>query len=159
MTNHRYDTYCGIYCGACEIINARTGQEKESVAKHWGSTPEEVKCSGCKTDNLFIRCGKCKIRSCAQEKGIELCLDCKEYPCKIYEEGKAIVEQLPHLKANLSNMNFIKANGVNNWLDEQKKQWKCPQCETQFAWYTIECKGCKKDLTGIKDYENLEIDL
>jgi hypothetical protein len=31
MDMSRYDTYCGIYCGACEVMNAKTDDEKERV--------------------------------------------------------------------------------------------------------------------------------
>ena len=41
MNEHRYDAYCGLYCGACEIINAETDQDKERVAKAWGSKPDK----------------------------------------------------------------------------------------------------------------------
>jgi hypothetical protein len=28
---NRYDSYCGIYCGACVIMNAKSDEEKASV--------------------------------------------------------------------------------------------------------------------------------
>jgi ribosomal protein L40E len=151
----RSDAYCGLYCGACEIINAETEPEKERVAKMWGSTVEQVNCTGCKTDTLFIYCGSCKIRTCAMQKGVEFCFECDDYPCGIYEEGKAYLKQLPHLKAAAVNQNFIKENGLEKWFDDQKAKWACPECGTRFAWYTQECKKCGTDLRGIKDYENL----
>jgi ribosomal protein L40E len=155
MQCQRYDAYCGLYCGACEIINVESEQDKERVAKMWGSAPDQVNCSGCKTNTLFIHCGNCKIRNCAQQKGVEFCFECDDYPCSIYEEGKAIIEQLPHLKATIVNQKYIKEKGVQDWLDTQKTKWECPECGAKFAWYTQECKKCHKDLRGIKDYENL----
>jgi predicted RNA-binding Zn-ribbon protein involved in translation (DUF1610 family) len=155
MEDYRYDAYCGLYCGACEIINAETEQDKERVAKMWCSTTDQVDCKGCKTDTLFIHCGNCKIRNCAQEKKVEFCFECNDYPCAIYEEGKGMIEQLPHLKATVVNQKCIKENGTEKWLVSQKAKWECPQCGTKFAWYTQECKKCHKDLVGIKDYENL----
>lgn len=155
MKAYRYDAYCGLYCGACEIINAETEQDKERVAKMWGSSPDQVNCRGCKTDTLFIHCGKCKIRNCALGRGVEFCFECDDYPCNIYEEGKGIVEQLPHLKAMVVNQKHIKDNGLEKWLDDQKAKWACPQCGAIFAWYTQVCKNCHTDLRGVKDYENL----
>lgn len=156
MNNHRYDAYCGLYCGACEIINAESEQDKKRVAKMWNSTPEQVNCRGCKTDTLYIHCGNCKIRTCAREKEVEFCIECDDYPCSIYEGGKGIIEQLPHLKATVVNQKYIKDNGLERWLEDQKTKWACPKCGAKFAWYSQECKKCKKDLKGIKDYENIK---
>lgn len=155
MQNVRNDAYCGLFCGACEIVNAQTEQDKERVAKMWGSTIEQVNCLGCKTDTLFIHCGNCKIRNCAKQKGVAFCIECEAYPCDIYEEGKGIIEKLPHLKATVVNQKYIQANGLEKWLDEQKTKWACPQCGTRFAWYTQACNKCGQDLSGIKDYEAL----
>lgn len=155
MSKHRYDAYCGLYCGACEIVNAQTAEDKRRVGEVWGADPEQVHCAGCKTDTLFIHCHKCPIRTCAQDKGIEFCFECSDYPCNIYEEGREIVEQLPHLKATVINQKFIKEYGVKRWLVEQKEKWECPQCRSPFAWYTQECRDCGKNLNGIKDYENI----
>lgn len=151
----RYDAYCGLYCGACEVLNAQTEQDKQRVAGIWGSTPGQVHCSGCKTDTLFIHCAQCKIRNCARQKGVAFCFECNDYPCGIYAEGKKFIEQFPHLKATGVNQKFIKEKGVAKWLEVQKNKWRCPQCGAQFAWYTPTCQKCHKDLTGIKEYETL----
>jgi len=155
MNAYKYDSYCGIYCGACEILNAETEQDKERVAKMWGSTPDQVNCRGCKTDTLFINCANCKIRDCAQEKEAEFCIECDDYPCGIYKEWIGNAERVPHIKVTDANMKYIKNNGVEQWLNDQKTKWACPQCNANFAWYTQKCKKCKEDLRGIKDYENL----
>lgn len=151
----RYDTYCGLYCGACEIINAETAEDRERVGEFWGAQPEQVHCTGCKTDTVFIHCEHCPIRICAQDKSVDFCLDCGEYPCAIYEEGKEIIEYLPHLKATVINQKYIRKHGVERWLVDQKSKWECPECESRFAWYTEECRNCGKDLKGLKDYENM----
>ncbi len=155
MKNIRNDAYCGLYCGACEIINAETKEDKERVAKMWGSTIDQVFCKGCKTDKLFIHCGNCKIRDCAIQKRVEFCFECASYPCSIYKEGKKVIKQLPHLKATIVNQKYIKENGVEQWLDDQEAKWSCPHCGAGFAWYTQQCKKCSENLQGIKDYESL----
>ena len=153
MKNVRGDAYCGLYCGACEIVNAETEQDKASVAKMWGATIDQVNCTGCKTDTLFIHCSGCKIRNCAMQKDVAFCVECDSYPCGIYEEGKGLIEQLPHLKATVVNQKYIKENGLEKWLADQEAKWSCPHCGARFAWYTQECKKCNEDLRGIKDYE------
>ena len=174
MSNFNYDTYCGIYCGACSILRAYKTGNKDNFASYWTkSTLKDflkgqgvsiaegedlsLKCHGCKTDTIFINCKYCKIRTCAISKKVEHCNDCEQYPCNLLNNtllNEEIQKQLPHLKAALDNLNTIKNAGVNNWLEQQEKQWKCPECDTTSSWYTFSCPSCGKDLTGSKDYGN-----
>jgi hypothetical protein len=124
----------------------------------WQATPEQMHCSGCKTDDVFVNCGYCPIRPCARSKGVEFCIECIEFPCQIHHHIKMAADQIPvlkHLKAIVKNQEYIKTHGIEKWLDDQKAKWKCPQCGTRFAWYTEECTSCKRDLKGMKDYEVL----
>jgi len=156
----RYDTYCGIYCGACEVINAIPDEEKKRVISlfenkvpNWHATPKQIKCSGCKPDDVFVNCAMCPIRPCAQSKGVDFCMDCAEFPCQIYtflEMGSDQIPVLKHLKENIKNLEFIKDNGLEKWLADQENKWRCPQCGARFAWYMEKCKSCDHDLNGIK---------
>lgn len=172
MSKFNYDTYCGLYCGACSIMRAYTTGEKDKLASYWieptvraylesqgiaypENEPLELKCHGCKTDTVFINCRPCKIRKCAGERNIEHCIDCSEYPCKFFAEGlhnKDIIAILPHLKSAPKNLIEIKNIGFNTWLTEQEKLWKCPDCQTRFSWYTASCTNCGRDLEQIKDH-------
>jgi hypothetical protein len=159
------DTYCGLYCGACEVVNATTNEEKsrviglfESQIPGWHATLEEMHCSGCKSDDVFVNCAKCPIRSCAKVKGIDFCHQCIEYPCDIHKFMRSASKQIPilrHVKAMELNQEFIRTRGVEEWLADQEAKWRCPECGSSFSWYREECLDCKKDLKGIKDYEAL----
>ena len=163
MRECRYDTYCGLYCGACEVMHAKTDKAKarfirmfESNIPGWRAAPEQVRCSGCKTDDVFVNCTKCPIRPCAKSKGVEFCFECGDFPCQIYEHLKTATEQIPvlrHLKVIVKNHEYIRTHGVEKWLIAQKTKWECPRCGAPFAWYTEECAGCRHNLKGIKDYE------
>jgi hypothetical protein len=163
MAGLRCDSYCGLYCGACEIINAKTAEQKrrviqlfESNIPGWHASSEEMKCSGCKTENVFANCAKCPIRPCAQSKGVEFCHQCPDYPCQIHgflQKASSQVPVLRHLKAIDDNQQYIKANGVSAWLNEQEDKWKCPACGNEFSWYADVCAGCGHDLRGTKDWE------
>lgn len=163
MNAYRYDTYCGIYCGACEVMNAKTDEERARVIRMfegalpgWHAAPDQVHCSGCKTENAFVNCRTCPIKSCARGKGVEFCFECSEFPCQIYSQLEMASDQIPvlkHIKASIKNQKEIKVNGVAKWLAAQEDKWKCPNCGTRFAWYTEECIGCKHNLKVIKDYE------
>jgi hypothetical protein len=87
MTTLRRDTYCGLYCGACEIVNAKTDEQKhrfiqmfESCIPGWQASLDQMRCSGCKIEDVFVNCGKRPIRPCARAKGVEFCLECAGLP-------------------------------------------------------------------------------
>ncbi len=155
MEVFNYDSFCGNYCGACEILNAYKNNSGNEIAALWGASPEEIKCLGCKTGTVFSRCNLCGIRKCAMERGVEHCVVCEEFPCKILTSGESLVERLPHLKAIPKNMHTIKEKGTAYWLEEQERIWKCPDCGTPFTWYKETCSGCGRDIRLDKDYVDI----
>jgi hypothetical protein len=168
MTQFRYDTYCGLYCGACDIASAyKRGIENNSPPR-WDDLPSPLRdtihqapiiCHGCKTDTVFGGCGKCLIRKCARKKqGIESCVDCNKYPCLIHRItaiAKIIFrleKRLPHMRIAPVNLQTIRRCGMASWLDEQRRRWACPDCGTSFTWYQHTCTRCGANLETIKDY-------
>ncbi len=165
MGNLTYDSYCGIYCGACNLRIAHETGQKDNLTAVWtepvlrafqeaqgnaGLSGEalRIKCLGCKTDTVFINCKTCQIRSCAIKKKVEHCFECAEYPCATYTGFQKMGSFLPHLKPNQRNLETIKTAGVQTWLGAQDKQWRCPECGTGFGWYTGTCRSCGRKLTG-----------
>lgn len=158
-----YDSYCGIYCGACDIMKSYKTGEKSKLASFWNEVflkkyykkfgivcenkkSYEIKCNGCKSNTLFINCDTCKIRKCAIENKIEHCLECSKYPCNFINELNSIKSLLPHLKTNHENMERVKSVGVEKWLEEQEKRWRCPKCSREFSWYSSKCSKCGENL-------------
>ena len=137
------DTYCGSYCGACSIaMYSNTGHADDFVACLEGVPKEELSCGGCKSDNAYAGCKACGIRRCARENGVKHCIDCADYPCKSFRTRQAVAMLLPHLHGADDNLNNIKLDGVNHWLNVQKKRWSCPDCATSFSWYATACSKC-----------------
>lgn len=158
MSNFNYDSYCGLYCGACDILHAYKNGYEDKIAPYFNLEPSQIKCHGCKTDTVFENCRNCKIRNCAINKKIDHCFDCIDYPCNLYNEllqDFSNKHNLPHLKILPKNFMTIKNIGIDQWLKEQDQVWKCPECQTDFSFYTPKCIKCGKDLDKIKDYNNL----
>jgi len=164
MPEFRYDSYCGLYCGACDILSAYKNGIKTGKSPQWSDMPSElsnlpfnarkfeIKCYGCMTDTVFAGCSKCVIRKCAMNKtGIETCLDCTSYPCwrlKITALARKVLkleEKLPHLKTIKLNIEVIKNNGMHVWLEEQNRKWQCPHCGKRLSWYRASCIDCKSN--------------
>jgi hypothetical protein len=141
-------TYCGLYCGLCAQRNRipqRAERLRESMHKEgwhqWGNAfpgfqefwsflnrlaESESRCS-CRGG----MCGPpfCGIRKCAQQKGIEVCPFCNEYPCdRILGVAKGYVTMLADGKR-------MKATGIEAWIAEQEERRK-----TGFAYVDIRCQ-------------------
>lgn len=141
------DTYCGSYCGACSIaVYGQTGRADEFVACLGGVPKEELSCGGCKSDNIYAGCKACGIRGCAREKGIEHCIDCTDYPCKSYRTWQKAAKLLPHLHGAAASLESIELDGVDHWIDMQKRRWSCPDCGTSSSWYATVCYKCGRGL-------------
>lgn len=89
-------SYCGIECNKCEIYLATVSNNMEKIrqiAKKYSDdkcqfTTEGIKCMGCGTasSKLSEMCMNCQIMKCAEDKQIETCAQCSEYPCSIIDK-------------------------------------------------------------------------
>ena len=61
---------CGIYCGACRLYFTK-------------------KCDGCSNISADEEAG-CPYYKCVENKGINSCGECKEYPCTIHYGPMAV---------------------------------------------------------------------
>lgn len=121
-----FDSYCGIYCGAC-------------------STPG---CKGCKIIDENHWSLDCKFIKCAKEKGIEACPFCSEYPCEDIMEFER--DKYIHHRTILPNGQRIKEIGLEAWLAEQKVRWSCEKCGKGYTWFEEKCKSCSSELFSVK---------
>lgn len=85
------NSYCGINCQGCPVYKATVTNDvdlKKHVMSEWGKMYKrefdiaEVQCRGCKSQVVFGLCAKCDILKCNQDKGLDYCQQCKEYPCE-----------------------------------------------------------------------------
>ncbi|TKJ44407.1 hypothetical protein CEE36_01305 [candidate division TA06 bacterium B3_TA06] len=148
----RYDTYCGLNCGACAVLVANERADEEWIkkaAEMEKCKPEDLRCMGCKTDVTAVFCADCGMRLCAREKGVEFCFECDSYPCKTISDFRS--DDLPHHSVVFKNLKDIKEKGLEAWLAEQTTRWSCQTCGTRFTWYDENCKGCGTKLYNCKD--------
>ena len=150
----RYDTYCGLNCGACPVglaneLNYEAGLRK--MADEWGVKREDVSCSGCKTDTIAPFCARCEMRVCAREKGFEFCYQCEEYPCDAITDFKN--DKAPHHSPIFSNLREIQKNGIEPWLRQEEIRWSCSSCGKRFSWYDDTCSDCGGKLFSVVEEE------
>ncbi len=148
---YRYDTYCGLYCGACHALRATEEGRVEEQAKAWGRDPEEVMCHGCKSDVLSGYCRTCGIKACAVERHVEFCFECTEYPCERLIAFRD--DEWPHHSAVTRNLAELERLGLAQWLEVQTARWRCPACGRKTSWYDETCPGCGSEVVSSRDEE------
>jgi predicted RNA-binding Zn-ribbon protein involved in translation (DUF1610 family) len=145
----RRDGYCGLYCGACPNLLATEHGTLEGLAKIRQTKPEESICYGCKSEKVTSWCTTCAIKLCAQNKGYEFCFECDELPC---DKMTTFIEdeRCPYHLGVMKNLDFIRQNSVEAWLQAQDARWRCPECGTKFAWQDETCKNCGSAVSNYK---------
>ena len=80
---------CGFRCDLCAVSGDDLAA-KQTIIDGWkkyfgldGFTVEEIKCSGC-LEGIGLA-GKCPVRLCAEEKGVENCAHCDAFICEKLE--------------------------------------------------------------------------
>ncbi len=155
MEDFVLDSYCGLYCGACEIMNAYRKSLRSGRKPAWDELPEtfrdnireaDIQCKGCKSDTVFQGCAGCALRACVRKRGVDYCVQCGGYPCGIIAEMKRNLPRLnallPHTKAILANLDVIRETGGEEWLKAEKETWSCKRCGSPVTWYQTECDVC-----------------
>jgi len=121
---------CGVYCGACPS---------------YGKT-----CKGCGSeDRDQKRTSKwgCKLRSCClDERGLDLCVECDEFPCRKHNSKLSGSHpddpRFAYRRETVANLRCIQEVGFEAWLGEQDARWKCPECGGRVVFYHYTCVEC-----------------
>jgi hypothetical protein len=131
MENLALITYCGLHCELCsarsripQCAEALQGAMADEGWPYWGGELpgfaefwaflEDLHvdggCPGCRAGGGDPRC---KIRICAQGRGLDMCNECRDFPC---QEIEALAARYPTLIADNRRMRAV---GQEQWLEEQ----------------------------------------
>lgn len=84
---------CGILCNECDIFKASSDPEKAQKIIDWFKKnnrdvkPEDIVCLTCRGDRTKHWSPDCPIlKCCVDEKGLEYCYECDEFPCEVIED-------------------------------------------------------------------------
>ena len=139
---------CGLYCGVCAIHiadrdnNLKFKKILVDVYKPVSKTPDDIKCSGCMSENqekIFGYCQTCLIRDCVMGKGIDGCYQCNDFPCKFIERfpipvgKKVILRAIPRWKEI----------GTEKWVEEEEIRYHCPDCGNSLFRGAKRCNKCE----------------
>jgi hypothetical protein len=132
---------CGLYCGVCAIMIAHRDNNqkfKERLAPLYGVSPEEIRCRGCLSGEVFSYCTTCPIKSCTRQKGYEGCHECREFPCAHIHNFPVPVGRKVILRAIPQRREI----GTKKWVEAEEKRYRCPNCGSRLFRGAKSCRHC-----------------
>jgi len=137
---------CGLYCGVCAIRIAHEDNNekfKERLAPVYGVSPEEIRCEGCLSSDVFGYCTTCTIRSCTEERGYEGCHQCDAFPCEHIDNFPIPIGRQVILRAVPQRREM----GTEKWVESEVRRYRCPKCGEQLFRGAGRCRRCKETVT------------
>ena len=132
---------CGLFCDSCTLYIGTTEDPRrlEKLAANRGTTAENIRCEGCRSNVLGTYCRTCQMKACAARKGVGFCSECDEYPCGILI---AFQKQMPHRIELFESLEDIRDHGEAQWRARMEKNYRCESCGTLNAIYDEACRQC-----------------
>ncbi|MFW5753747.1 MAG: DUF3795 domain-containing protein, partial [Marinilabiliaceae bacterium] len=101
---------------------------RKKLAEKTGFEEEKIECTGCrniKGDCQILRnygfSGLCKIYQCVENKNVEFCSDCSEFPCDLLQPLAHGADKFPH-NLKVFNLCMIQKMGLENWAKNKSKE-------------------------------------
>jgi len=122
---------CGMDCALCLAYQ----RDKKS-------------CPGCRVEskNKASSCITCVIKNCPtlKKKNLRFCSDkCEHFPCqRLRNLNKRYQEK--YRMSMLENLDKIQTLGIRKFVEQQKKQWTCPECKKLLCVHRNFCLHCQK---------------
>lgn len=121
---------CGLDCRLCQRYNRSKNP-----------------CPGCRGDDSqkLPTCLNCKIKNCSLiETGqVNFCSECDEYPCNLVKNLDKRYKKSYGLRV-LDNLDRIKTVGLDQFVNEQEKNWSCTGCGEILCMHKPTCRNCGK---------------
>jgi Protein of unknown function (DUF3795) len=110
---------CGMNCGICSSYLAFRNDIRAKGVK----LPY---CKGCRPRNK--QCSFIK-KECAKllKQKVAYCYECEDFPCNNLKHLGKRYETLYRVSV-VDNLTFIKAHGLDTFLENERKKWQCPDC-------------------------------
>lgn len=100
-------------------------------------------CGGCLAGdaNKPEHCRKCKIRSCALEKGMAGCRDCPEAPCKPLDALEKTYRARYGISL-LQNGRIAREEGICALMERERIRYSCTACGGVISLHDAKCGEC-----------------
>jgi hypothetical protein len=103
---------CGLDCGLCPRYY----------------TAGNSRCPGCCGPDFSDKHPSCSfITCCVRKKNLEVCAECSDFPCSKFRSDEEYQKlkgssSYPSYKKIMSNLNFIKEQGIEPFAEQQKRR-------------------------------------
>lgn len=122
---------CGLHCALC------SHRLKDVPPCPGCKGPDENKPECCRV--------RCRIVHCTLRSNLEggFCNECEKYPCSdVMEKEIRYANAYPMLESPIGNLAFIAQNGMDAFLETEKKRWSCPRCGAVICVHDGVCSAC-----------------
>jgi hypothetical protein len=127
---------CGMNCAVCAAYLAmKNDLKKKGLGKTY--------CAGClpRGKNCAFMKKKCSLLG----KGlVRFCYDCVDFPCRRLKTLDKRYHTLYHMSM-IENLEFIKENGIERFLEKEATKWHCPTCGGVICCHNGLCYNCGLD--------------
>ena len=124
---------CGLDCSLCRRALAETNP-----------CPGCLEPDGNKPEFCSEKCGIILCRK-RKENGYRYCDECPDYPCgDVMEKENRYTSKYPLYESPVKNLRDIRETGMEQFLENERKQWTCGECGHIISVHTGICSGCGK---------------
>lgn len=124
---------CGMNCGLCIAY-----QFKQKDLNTQGF--HRRYCPGCipRGENCVHMADACELVG----KGlVRFCFECQDYPCTRLKNLDKRYSSKYHMSM-IENLDAIKENGMQAFLEKQEEKWRCPTCGGTICCHNGLCFNC-----------------
>lgn len=109
---------CGIDCGICELYLCKDNDRLLAYLLSKGIPQEKLPCPGCRAvqGHCPVIGSQCASYTCAVEKDVEFCYQCREFPCSKLQPAADRADVLPH-NLKVFNLCTIQRAGVEGFIE------------------------------------------
>jgi len=136
MDYRRMTAPCGLDCFNCPVYLAREDEGlRTKISQRMGIPAEQASCQGCRNEKgtiPFLNMNEpCSVYKCTEEKGIDFCYDCSDFPCDHLHPYADKASLLPH-NTKVFNLCLIKKMGLETWAETKAKSVKSTYFKGEF---------------------------
>jgi len=125
---------CGMNCTLCASYLALVNDVKSKGIRM-------PYCAGCRPRNK--NCAFLKKQCTRLMNGeVAFCFECSDFPCDRLRTIDSRYKSRYRMSM-IENLNFIKEHGMQNFLEKQKKLWKCLNCGELICCHNGICFKCE----------------
>ncbi len=109
---------CGIDCAECQCAKAAESPELMAYLTGRGIDASRLPCPGCRESaGMCPAIGEeCETYGCVQEKGVDFCFECGDFPCGKLAPAVDRADILPH-NLKVYNLCVIQNQGLEQFTE------------------------------------------